>query len=216
MKNLSAQSYPVNIVLHPSWWYKHEGITFDQDFFYNPKRRVEDEKRMEKALYERWGRFGLGKDRDEDIPWLGAIHLAAGYLVSEMLGCRIEYNEDTPPVVISANGDYPDISLERAFSSSVWRKVEKLKESLVSKYGYIKGDINWSGILNTAMDLEGESVFIDFFTKPKEVKQLFDQIFQVTEKFFTVIKTTIIIQSRCTQNKISTCINSKCIFTFKR
>ena len=26
--------YPVEIVLSPSWWYKHAGISFDEDFFY--------------------------------------------------------------------------------------------------------------------------------------------------------------------------------------
>jgi hypothetical protein len=185
--NLSDQPYPVNIVLHPSWWYKHEGITFDFDFFYHPKRRVEDEKKMEKALYERWGRFGLGKDRNRDIPLLGPVHLAAGYLVSEMLGCKVEYTEKDPPQVICAKGDYPPFSIESAFSTTAWKQVENLRDSMLSLFGHVKGDINWSGILNTAMDLEGEKVFIDFFNKPDEVMQIFTRIAQVTEKFFTVI-----------------------------
>ena len=27
---------PVDIVMGPSWWNKHAGITFDEDFFYHP------------------------------------------------------------------------------------------------------------------------------------------------------------------------------------
>ena len=70
---------PVDIILAPPWWFRHEGITFDEDFFYNPARRVEAERQMEKALYERWGKFGLGENRDKDLPIVGPVHLAAGY-----------------------------------------------------------------------------------------------------------------------------------------
>ncbi|MBN1911772.1 MAG: hypothetical protein JW818_18675, partial [Pirellulales bacterium] len=54
---LESGMLPVDIVLHPSWWRRHEGITFDEDFFLHPARRVEVERKMEQALYDRWGRF---------------------------------------------------------------------------------------------------------------------------------------------------------------
>ena len=76
---LENRMLPVDIVLHPSWWYHHEGITFDEDFFFHPARRVEVERTMEKALHQRWGRFGLGADHDKDLPVVGPVHLAAGY-----------------------------------------------------------------------------------------------------------------------------------------
>ena len=58
---------------------------------------------MEKALYERWGNFGLGMLRKEKRPEIGPVHLASGFLVSEMLGCRVEYYEDKAPEVIQAH-----------------------------------------------------------------------------------------------------------------
>ena len=76
---------PVDIVLHPSWWFKNEEIAFDEDFFYNPVRRVEVERKMEKVLHKRWGQFGFGANKDKDLPVVGAIHLAAGFLISEMI-----------------------------------------------------------------------------------------------------------------------------------
>ncbi len=59
-KNPFIQSdlLPVDVVFHPSWWHKHAGIIFDEDFYYHPLKRVEAEKRMEKLLYERFGQFG--------------------------------------------------------------------------------------------------------------------------------------------------------------
>jgi len=46
---------PVDIVFHPSWWNAHAGITFDEDFFYHPKKWVESERKMEQVLYDRAG-----------------------------------------------------------------------------------------------------------------------------------------------------------------
>ena len=57
--SLSNDPLPVDIVLHPSWWYHNEGLVFDQDFYFNYKKRVEVEQKMEKVLYDRWGNFGL-------------------------------------------------------------------------------------------------------------------------------------------------------------
>ena len=85
---------PVEIVLAPAWWHARAGIDFDQDFFFHPRRRVGAERKMEQVAYERWGQFGQGGDKDRDIPLLGAVHLAAGFLLPEMMGCELEYRAD--------------------------------------------------------------------------------------------------------------------------
>ena len=101
---LGNDMLPVDIVLGPAWWFKHEGITFDEDYFFHPARRVEVERAMERALHQRWGHYGLGSDYQQDLPVIGPIHLAAGFLISEMLGCRVNYAEDKPPIQILVNG----------------------------------------------------------------------------------------------------------------
>jgi hypothetical protein len=50
---LQNEMLPVEIVLAPGWWHRHEGITFDEDYFFHPAKRVEAERQMEDALYER-------------------------------------------------------------------------------------------------------------------------------------------------------------------
>jgi len=179
----NSPTLPSDIVLAPAWWFHNEGITFEEDFFYNPARRVEAERKMEKVLYERWGRYGLGEDRDKDLPVVGAVHLAAGYLMSEMLGCKVEYKEDAPPQVICAN--VPDLSIwgEAAFESIAYKKFEQLKEALKTKYGYLTGDVNWGGILNIGLDLRGEALFMDMFDKPEEVNRFLGEIAKVIERF---------------------------------
>jgi hypothetical protein len=91
---------PVDVVLAPEWWAKNANITFDEDFFFNPLKRVEVEKQTEKLLYEKWGRYGLGEHRTEVRPEIGAVHLAAGFLLSEIMGCKVEYKENHPPRVV--------------------------------------------------------------------------------------------------------------------
>jgi len=174
---------PVDIVLAPAWWHRHEGIAFDADFFYHPRQRVEVERRMEQALYERWGRFGLGADRDRDLPAVGAVHLAAGYLVSEMLGCRVEYLADAPPRVVPANLDALRIVPETAFASPAFKRFENLVEALKTTHGGACGDVNFSGVLNVALDLRGQAFLMDMLDAPQAAAEFAANVAAVIERF---------------------------------
>lgn len=200
MKELSSAKLPVDIVFHPSWWNKHVGIVFDEDFFYNPLRRVEDEKRMEKELHDRFGEFGLGADYEKDLPQIGAVHLAAGYLLSEMLGCGIEYEANAAPQVICPHHETLEIDEEAPFESPAFKKIQQLIEQLKARYGYVCGDINWGGVLNLAIDLKGESIFMDMIMEPDKTRAYFNAIARVVERFFSYIysetKTTSISVNR--------------------
>ena len=180
---IKSAPIPVDIVFHPSWWHKHAGISFDEDFFYHPLKRVEAEKQMEHELYERFGRFGLGADRKKDLPVIGAVHNAAGYIISEMLGCKVIYQGDSAPQVLPAAMDKPEVNADSAFKSPVFKRLLNLQEKLKEKYGYVTGDTNWGGVLNIALDLVGEKVFMDFFMEPEETKKQFLQIAGIIEKF---------------------------------
>jgi hypothetical protein len=183
------QPLPVDIVLSPSWWFKHTGITFDEDFFYHPVRRVEVEQKMEQVLYDRWGQYGLGADRNRVKPEIGAVHLAAGFLISEMLGCKVDYEEDIPPQVIPASFEDLSISTDSPFKSAAFKRFENLIEKLQEKYGYLSGDVNWGGILNIALDLRGQDLFIDMLENPDEVKQFFHNLETVISRFVNGIET---------------------------
>jgi hypothetical protein len=181
--HLQNEMLPVEIVLGPAWWYHHEGITFDEDFFYHPARRVEVEQKMEQALFERWGRYGLGTDCDKTLPVVGAVHLAADFLVSEMLGCEVEYLADAPPLVTPAYREDLVVSPDDAFHSRAYRRLEGLIDALKARYGRVVGDINWGGILNVALDLKGEIFFLDMVDEPDAVARFLAAIAQVIEHF---------------------------------
>jgi len=182
---------PVDIVFHPSWWYKHAGIFFDEDFFYHPLRRVEAEKQMENELYERFGRFGLGTDRKKDLPQIGAVHNASGFILSEMLGCKVIYQQDNAPQVIPLGNEQLIVNTGDALKSPAFKRFLTLQEKLRAKYGYVTGDTNWSGVLNISLDLVGEKVFTGFYMEPEETKKQFFEIAGLIEKFVIgIIKET--------------------------
>jgi hypothetical protein len=174
---------PVDIVLHPAWWHRYAGLTFDRDFFYHPKRRVEAERRMEEVLFDRFGSFGLGADRKKDLPLVGAVHNAAGYLVSEMLGCEVVYQEDAPPQVLPAHRENLVLDAEAALKGTAFQRFYGLCESLKARFGYLLGDVNFGGILNCALDLRGQDLFLDFNDRPEEVRAFFSALARVIDGF---------------------------------
>ncbi|HDR67839.1 MAG TPA: hypothetical protein ENN61_02185 [Bacteroidaceae bacterium] len=182
------KTLPVDIVLAPEWWYKHTGITFDRDFFFHPARRVECEQKMEKVLYERWGRYGMGADKDHKRPEIGAVHLAAGFFLSEILGCGVEYTENHPPLVHCDNREELGIDMEEATRTKTYKAFEKLYDTLLKRYGYLTGDINWGGVLNIALDIRGQQIFLDMAMGDKKVQNFFDDIYRLLSKFLSLIE----------------------------
>ncbi len=174
---------PVDIVFHPAWWHAHTGITFDEDFFYHPKKRVESERRMEQVLYDRFGQYGLGEHRHDDLPVIGPVHNAAGYLISEMLGCELRYHADAPPDVLPAERDSLEFDPDAPFQSRAFRRFTRLCDALKKQYGFLTGDVNWSGVLNLALDLRGQNLFLDMLDDPDAVRAGFARIGEVITRF---------------------------------
>ena len=180
---LGNEMLPVEIVLHPSWWHAHAGIDFDEDFFYHPAKRVECELSMESVLYERFGRHGLGRDRDRDLPVLGAVHNAAGYLVSEMFGCEVRYHAGAAPDVVPANRDRLEINPDAPFRSPAFKRFERLRDELKARHGYLLGDVGWAGVLNLGLDLRGQELFLDMVDAPEPVATEFGKMASAIERF---------------------------------
>lgn len=189
MIKICSKPLPVDVVFHPAWWHKNAGISFDESFFYDPLRRVADERKMEQVLYDRFGSLGLGADHDKDLPQVGAVHLASGFLLSEMLGCKVEYYEDAPPQVLCAHRDSLDFDADDAFRSPAFLRLVRLIETLKSRYGYVVGDINWGGVLNLAIDMRGEEIFTDMLLAPEKAEVFFRKIAYVIDRFVWYIQT---------------------------
>jgi len=183
---------PVAFVFHPEWWHKNYGLCFEKDFFYDPDTRVEADLEMRKILNERFGKYNIEKElRPKPRPCIGAVHLAAGYIISEMFGCDIEFNKDSAPQVIVKNitdKEADNIEPVNFTENKTFQELKSLIEKLKKKFGYVMGDINWQGILNVALDLRGEQIFIDMMQNQDRSTKIFDAIAETIKRFVIYIK----------------------------
>ena len=76
-------------------------------------------------------------------------------------------------------------------------KILSMMDTLEEQYGYVEGDINWSGLLNTALDLRGQTFMMDYFTNPDLVKHLLDVILE------TIIQTVNLIKRRTKSSSVA-------------
>jgi hypothetical protein len=73
--------------------------------------------------------------------------------------------------------------VEEAFESGAFKSFDRMREALKTKYGYVTGDVNWSGILNLAIDLRGQELFVDMTDEPRESAAFFSAVAGMIEKF---------------------------------
>lgn len=176
--NITPKTFlPVEVVFHPSWWNRHFGLKFDEGFFFDPERRVKDERTMRSALHARFGDLGLGEKNPPPRPVIGPVHLAAGFLPSAVLGCEIRYFEDASPEVVPRNlSDAEALALEvpDLDANPVFQKFAAMLNSLEGEHGYLEGDVNWEGVQNVALNLRGARLFEDYFDNPDLARRLLD------------------------------------------
>lgn len=168
-----------DITFHPSWWHENAGIDFTQEFFDDPEYRMDCDVKMRRTLYERFGEYGLGEKDPRKRPLLGTDLLAAGYLLSELMGCEIRYEPDNSPQVICMNRDedsIEDLKAPDLDKSPVWARTQKQIDYLKETYGRVETYVNLMGIQNIAMDIMGQDVMVAYYTAPEEVDGLLDEI----------------------------------------
>ena len=177
MSLLPKEFLPVEVVFHASWWHKHYGFKFDEGFFFDPDRRVEDERRMRALLHERFGDLGLGEATPPPRPIVGAVNLAAGFLPSAVLGCEIQFVDEATIEVLPANlTDAQVMALEvpDLEANPVFRKLIGLMDALEARFGWLEGDVNWEGVQNVALNLRGQQLFMDYYDNPKLARRLLE------------------------------------------
>jgi len=183
---------PVAFVFHPEWWHKNYGLCFERDFFYDPNKRVEADLEMRKIIKERFGDYGIEREIQlEPRPCIGAVHLAAGYIISEMFGCDIKFSKESSPQVIPKNmsdKESDKIKPVNFNKNKTFQELKKMIEQLKKRFGYVIGDINWQGVLNVALDLRGDKIFIDMMQNQQRARRFFSAITETIKEFVSYIK----------------------------
>ena len=170
---------PVDVIFHPDWWHTHYGLDFGPAFHFDPQVRVESERRMRQALYDRFGDLGLGEAQARPRPVVGPVHLAIGFVVQAMLGCEVRFAPNAAPWVLCAELDEDQVwalEVPDLETTSPMRETIARMDALEAEFGYLEGDIPWDGVQNVALDLRGQQLFLDYYDRPDMVHHLFDVI----------------------------------------
>lgn len=158
-----------DITFHPKWWHKNAGIDFSEPFFTNARYRMECDVKMRRTLYEHFGQYGLGEKAPELRPILGTDLLAAGYLHSQILGCKVEFSPDNSPQVLCANLSEEQVENFKSpclEANPVFQNLKDQAEFLKREFGHVEACVNLMGVQNIALDLMGQELFVAYYTEP--------------------------------------------------
>lgn len=158
---------PVNVILGPNWWFHHYGIAFDRNFYFDIDTRIQNDVKMRQALHDR---FGIGQPDPQPRPVIGSRYIAGGFVVPALLGVTVRFQDDQAawPVPISLDRDAA-LALRCPDLDSTWPASELFAQmdELERRHGFVIGDFNPGGLLNTALELRGQQFFLDLVEDPE-------------------------------------------------
>jgi hypothetical protein len=197
---MSKKTVPTEFVFNPNWWFREYGLTFDEGFYLDRCRRIADDVLMRQALFDR---FGLGAPDPKPRPILGSLHVAGGFVIPALFGARVRFSENQAPVAIPLELDRQavmDLRVPDVCETWPVRQLLADADGLQRDFGYVLGDVNTDGVLNTALCLRGQALFVDFYDDPDLVEHLFgvisDTIAQVAQAIRTFSGTSSISVNR--------------------
>lgn len=162
-----ARPIPVEVIFNPNWWYRNYGIAFDESFYFDRALRIQNDLTMRRALYER---FRLGEPNPGPRPIVGSEHVAGGFVMPALFGCKIQFAPNAAPTPVPR-----DLGAEEAMAitapdfATSWPMNQLIADldTLQREFNCVCGDFDLDGILNTALQIRGQQFFMDFYQAPE-------------------------------------------------
>jgi hypothetical protein len=194
-------SVPGSVIFNPNWWFRNYGISFGREFYLDAGTRISNDVRMRRALYDR---FGLGAPYPESRPVIGSRHVAGGFVVPALLGAEIRFARDQAPWPVPRNlGREEALALRKPPVAETWPMSALLADMdlLERRFGRVIGDLNTDGVLNTALVLRGQELFLDMLEAPEAADHLFRLVAETQAEVACLIRsrtgTTSVSTNRC-------------------
>ena len=171
-----------------AWLHEHGGLRFDEPFFLDPLRRIEQERAAADLVARRFPDDPIynfeaclvqAEGRRRPVVLIGGIQ--PNLILGAALGARFAFYGDKDPDITSAPlAELTSVeALRRVHWEHIWpidlllKQVRKARVSLSDRYVVVPpffwdttGRATTHGILTTAQKLLGERVFIDILDRP--------------------------------------------------
>lgn len=161
LPNSPRNPIPVEVIFNPNWWFRNYGISFDRSFYLDKHTRIDNDVKMRRALYER---FGLGEPDPAPRPIIGSQQVAGGFVVPALLGVEIRFADNQAPWPVARDLSREEVlALRVPALESTWPMSQLMTgmDALEKEFGHVLGDFNTDGVLNTALQLRGRQFFLD-------------------------------------------------------
>jgi hypothetical protein len=149
---------------------------------------------MRQVMHER---FGLGEANAQPRPVVGSEYVAGGFVIPALLGCLVIFQPDAAPSVVPRNlGAEEVLALKAPDPATTW-PMDRLiadMDALEGEFGWVCGDFDLDGVLNTALHLRGQELFTDFYEFPQLAHHLLSLVTQLQ-----------IAVARCVRARTGTC-----------
>ena len=167
---------PCEVIFNPNWWFRNYGISFDESFYFDAEARTRNDRQMRRAL---WERFGIGDPDPQPRPIAGSEHVAGGFVMPAIYGCEVRFAPAEAPWPVARNLSADQVrELRPPDWKSSWPMNRLIAEmdGLEKEFGSICGDFDLDGVLNTALQVRGQDLYLDFFDAPGTARHLLELI----------------------------------------
>ncbi len=179
----NEEDFRVSIGFTPKWFHQRLGIDFSEQWHQDPLYRYGALLQMKALLHEKFPGIDHFKPAWHNGVEYSCATLSGAYgamLISLVYGLEVHYYVDNWPstkteVHYSKQQltQLPAIDLD---ANPAFRQLEEQMDLIENKWGRISGYLNYQGVLNNALRLRGQEIFMDMLDDPGFVKKLFEHI----------------------------------------
>lgn len=182
----------VSLGFTPAWYRSRLGIDFGERWHADPKYRYESLLSMKTLLHERFPEVTYFTPRLQDgvEPTCATVSGVYGIMVIPSLyGLPIGYREENWPDAAGGahlrKGELSEITASGPLdldAAPAVRALEAQMDRIETWWGKIHGYLNYQGVLNIALKLRGNEIFLDMFDDPEFARSLFAHIADTIER----------------------------------
>lgn len=185
--------FRVSLGFSPRWYHDRMGIDFSQRWHKDPVYRYETLVQMKTLLHDKFPQVEAfcpvvnEQGIEESCATLDGAYGAM--LIAEIYGLEVHYYPDNWPSTDTSchftREELEGLEPFRLEENRAFHELMGQMDCIAERWGKISGYLNYQGVLNNALRLRGQDIFLDMYDDPEFVHHLFRHI---TETMIAVAK----------------------------